>query len=32
MCDYTGSNWSYWNSNKNFTEQLKTVAAKGSVD
>jgi hypothetical protein len=32
MCDYTGNNWSYWNSKKHFTEQLKTVTGKGSMD
>jgi hypothetical protein len=32
MYDYTSSNWSHWNSNKRFKENLKAIPGKHSIN
>jgi len=32
MYDYTGNNWSHWNSNKSLTKNLEAIPRKDSID
>ena len=32
MYDYTGNNWSHWNSDKSFRRNLEAITGKHSID
>ena len=32
MYDYTGNNWSHWNSNKRLKKNLESIQGKRSID